>query len=88
LPIYQKSLKFSKSINCKVTSKIPTQLITIGDHLRKRRIELDLFQKDVAKIIDVSEDCITFWEKGRSKPQRRCLDKITLFRGYNPFQKA
>lgn len=59
---------------------------TIGDLIRNRRIELNLFQKEVAEIIGVSEDCITYWENERSIPQKRHLSKITSFLGYNPFQ--
>lgn len=84
LPIYQKDLTTRKRMKGRILTKIPTDLITIGDHIRKKRIELDIFQKEVAEIIDVSEDCITFWEKGRSSPQKRYLEKIKLFLGYDP----
>jgi len=43
----------------------------IGEKIRNRRIELKLLQKDVAKIIGVSEDTITFWENNRATPQAK-----------------
>ncbi len=59
---------------------------TIGEHIKKRRQELQLSQKDVAKILKVSEDCITFWENGRSKPQIQFYPKIIEFLVYFPFE--
>lgn len=41
-----------------------------------------LLQKDVAKLIGVSEDCITYWENGRSEPQIQFMPKIIEFLGY------
>lgn len=65
-------------------NKYPKSLITIGDHLRKCRMDLSLFQCDVAEIIGVSEDCVTYWENGRSTPQIQHIPKIIQFLGYNP----
>ena len=44
-----------------------------------------LLQKDVAKILNVSEDTVTYWENGRSVPQIQCYPKIMKFLGYTPF---
>ena len=38
--------------------------ITLGDHLRRRRIELGLYQKDVAAMLDVTASTIWNWEHG------------------------
>lgn len=64
--------------------KYPKSLITIADHLKKRRMDLGLFQEDVAIIIGVSTDCITYWENERSLPQIHFMPKIVEFLGYNP----
>lgn len=48
-------------------------------------MELDLLQKDVAKICGVSEDCITNWEKNRNTPQIQYYPHISNFLGYLPF---
>ena len=55
---------------------------TIGDHIRKKRLDLKIFQKDVAKILGVTEDCITLWEKNHSEPQIQYYPAITKFLGY------
>ena len=44
-----------------------------------------LFQKDVALIFKVSEDCITNWENGRAIPQIQYYPVIISFLGFNPF---
>jgi transcriptional regulator with XRE-family HTH domain len=58
---------------------------TLGEYLRNRRMEMHLLQKDVAVIIGVSEDAITYWENNRSKPQIQFYPKIISFLGFNPF---
>lgn len=43
-----------------------------------------LMQKEVAKLIGVSEDCITYWENGRSEPQIQFMPYIIKFLEYVP----
>lgn len=43
-------------------------------------------QKEVAKLIGVSEDCITYWENGRSEPQIQFIPYIIKFLGYMPLE--
>ena len=57
----------------------------LGDHIKKKRFSLALLQKDVAKILNVSEDTVTYWENGRSVPQIQFYPKIIEFLGYTPF---
>lgn len=59
---------------------------TVGQHIRNKRIQTQLLQKDVAKIIGVSEDCITYWENGRSEPQIQFMPKIIEFLDYVPIE--
>ena len=58
--------------------------ITLGDHLRRRRFELGLYQKDVAKQIGVTTSSIWNWENGWSSVTLRCMPKVIKFLGYNP----
>jgi transcriptional regulator with XRE-family HTH domain len=62
----------------------PKTLETIGDHLRKRRLDLELFQKDVAVAIGVDTCTITNWEKGHSQPELRFIPKVIDVLGYVP----
>jgi DNA-binding XRE family transcriptional regulator len=81
LPMYHIVLKAQKPSY----SQYPVSLTTIGDHLRKKRLDLNLFQKDVAKLIGVERDCIYNWENDVSKPQIHFIPKIIEFLGYMPF---
>lgn len=59
-------------------------MITIADHLIKRRLDLHLFQSDVATKIGVSTDTITYCENGRTIPQIQHMPRIIAFLDYNP----
>ncbi len=64
----------------------PENPVTIGDHIRKKRMDLKLLQKDVGVILGVTECSITNWEKNRSIPQINFFPKIIAFLGYLPFE--
>lgn len=57
----------------------------IGEHLKKRRLDLGLLQIEVAKIIGVTESTIWNWEHG-TDPELRYIPKIIEFLGYVPFE--
>ena len=40
----------------------------------------------MAKILNVAEDTITYWENGRAQPMVHCYPGIINFLGYNPFE--
>jgi transcriptional regulator with XRE-family HTH domain len=61
---------------------IPEKLVTLGDHLKKRRLDMGLYQKDVAVAIGVDTCTIANWEKGRTQPELRFVPRITEFLGY------
>ena len=64
----------------------PKTLRTVGDHLRKRRLELGLRQEDLAKRLALSVSTITHWERNDDPPAARHLPKIIEFLGYVPFE--
>jgi DNA-binding transcriptional regulator YiaG len=47
----------------------PKELLTYGEHLRKRRFDLDFSQPQVAKLINVTTDTITNWELNKNTPE-------------------
>lgn len=55
--------------------------ISLGEKIRNKRLELGLYQKDIAAIMEVSEDTITYWENNRSKPLTKQYSKIIKFLG-------
>ncbi len=57
----------------------------MGDHLRKRRLDLGLSQKDVALRLEVDQGKIWRWENNKTSPAMRDLSRIIAFLGYNPY---
>jgi transcriptional regulator with XRE-family HTH domain len=64
----------------------PTELKTIGDHLRKRRLDLNLLQKEVAQRIGADTTSLWAWETNRKAPAVRFYPSIIEFLGYYPWQ--
>ncbi len=62
----------------------PKMLKMLGDHLRKRRMDLGWLQKQVAQEIGVSEATIYNWENNRTYPAQCFNDLVIQFIGYNP----
>jgi transcriptional regulator with XRE-family HTH domain len=62
----------------------PKELKTIGDHIRKRRLDLGFDQKTIGQRIGVCCLTITGWEKRHTKPKVRHLPAIITFLGYDP----
>ncbi len=63
----------------------PQEPETLGDHLKKRRYDLSLFQKDVALRLSVNDWTICNWENSKTTPAVRYLPRIIEFLGYDPF---
>jgi DNA-binding XRE family transcriptional regulator len=62
----------------------PTELRSIGDHVRKRRENLGFLQREVALRIGVDKTTIYNWETGRTCPNLRALRGAIRFLGHNP----
>ena len=63
----------------------PKEVVSVGDHIRAKRLRLKLWQVDLAKILQVSTETITNWETGRSNPNIKYYPAIIQFLGYIPF---
>jgi len=63
----------------------PRQLNTLGDHLRKRRLDLGLLQREAADKLGVDATTICNWETNRTSPQLRFIPEILTFLGYIPY---
>ncbi len=50
-----------------------------NERLKELRKDKGLTQKELAKILNVTDDCIYFWEKGRSEPS---ISQIVLISTY------
>lgn len=68
------------------TEPYPKEINTLGDHLRKKRLDLKLRQTDVADRLGVDEMTIVNWELGKTHPRIHLLPRITELLGYCPYQ--
>ena len=62
----------------------PTELRTIGDHVRKRRLDLGLLQREAALRIGVDKTTVFNWEAGRTTPSLRARPAVITFLRYDP----
>ena len=68
---------------------MPKELIKIGDHIKKKRLESNLFQKDVGKVIGTDNFTIVNWEKNSTKNiPAKYYPKIMEFLNYCPLTKT
>lgn len=56
-------------------------LLTLGDRIRKRRLDLGLLQEEVAERLGVCEATVWHWELNRNQPGIRHRPAIHLFLG-------
>jgi transcriptional regulator with XRE-family HTH domain len=64
--------------------KVPEKVETVGDHLRRRRLELGLLQRQVAAQLGVAQGTIYNWEKNRSQPRSPHMPAVVKFLGQVP----
>lgn len=62
----------------------PDTLNTLGDHIRKTRLDRGLYQKHVAKLFRGTTDSVACWENNRNQPSLSMVPRIIAFLGYNP----
>jgi transcriptional regulator with XRE-family HTH domain len=55
----------------------------LGDHIRKKRIELGLLQRQVADRLGADPQSVNAWELNYHQPVLRRLPAITAFLGYD-----
>ncbi|MBI5769779.1 MAG: XRE family transcriptional regulator [Verrucomicrobia bacterium] len=60
---------------------------TVGEHVRKRRLDLGLGQREAAARIGVHIETLKFWEHGVLKPAIATMPKVLAFLGTNPLPK-
>lgn len=63
-------------------SNIPQNPVSIGEHIKKRRLEQGLLQRELAEILEVTTDTIRNWEHNRRHPQKHRIPKIIEFLGF------
>jgi transcriptional regulator with XRE-family HTH domain len=69
-------------------SGYPAAPATLGEHLRRRRLDLCLRQEDAARELGVRMGTVTKWELGLSPVSGACLPAVIRFLGYDPAPEA
>ncbi|MDQ3816399.1 MAG: helix-turn-helix domain-containing protein [Acidobacteriota bacterium] len=63
----------------------PDKLLTYGDHIRARRLNIGLSQREAAETIGVDETSVYNWESNRVEPSVRLIPNIIRFLAYCPY---
>ena len=58
---------------------------TLGQHLRRRRLELGLTQKQAAQRLGANPWTVLNWEKEHTVPPFEAMPSILRWLGYDPF---
>jgi transcriptional regulator with XRE-family HTH domain len=66
----------------------PQELTTLGDHVKKARLDRDLLQEDLARELGVSIGTVVNWEKNLTQVATRYLPKVVAFLGYDPRERS
>lgn len=67
---------------------VPRNPTTIGGHLRRRRLELRIFQPEAARRLGVSTVTLSRWECDKLFPNEPYRDQIVAFLGFDPFTEG
>ena len=62
----------------------PKECKHLGDHIKRRRLDLGLTRGEAAHQIGVDKDTLLRWESGAFRPTVRRLPKVLEFLGYDP----
>ncbi len=81
-------LVLPQSYNTGRVVRIPTELNTVGDHIRRKRLGLKMLQREVAERIGVGETSVFKREANTVSPEIRYIPAIIRFLGYNPLPEA
>lgn len=65
-------------------SKINQNPDTWGEHIKKKRLELGLRQRNIARILGCDTTTVHNWEIGKTKPILKLIPQLINFLGYVP----
>ncbi len=75
---------FEKTTKKPLSKAYPKELVTIGDYIRKRRLDLKLTQKELGAFLGVDECTVLNWEKQRCQPAISRMPKLMDFLDHTP----
>jgi transcriptional regulator with XRE-family HTH domain len=59
--------------------------VTLGEHIKRRRLELELTQPQAAERLGVNPTTVVCWEKGKGGPSIRSFPAIFAFLSHSPY---
>jgi transcriptional regulator with XRE-family HTH domain len=74
-----------KTLRAPKPTPYPSVPVILGDHLRRRRIDLGLLQRELANQLGMSESSVPHWERNTTAPAIRFVPRIIAFLGYDPY---
>jgi DNA-binding transcriptional regulator YiaG len=66
--------------------QVPKEPTTIGGHLKRRRLQLKIFQPEAARRLAVSTVSLSRWECDKVFPTAPHHPQIVEYLGFNPFE--
>jgi transcriptional regulator with XRE-family HTH domain len=60
---------------------------TIGEHIRRSRIQKGISQPEAARVLGVSPETVLNWEKAYRTPSIEAVPAVLRFLGYDPFPR-
>jgi len=84
VPFCRGTLLTLKALRQKDYSQNPQSL---GEHLKKRRRELGLLQREAAARMAIGTDTYANWETGKTEPVAAQFQPVVAFLGYDPTPK-
>jgi transcriptional regulator with XRE-family HTH domain len=65
---------------------VPKEPATIGGHLRRRRLQLKIWQPEAARLLGASLVSLSRWECDKVFPTAPHHAQIAAYLGYDPFK--
>jgi DNA-binding transcriptional regulator YiaG len=91
LPFYERSMRISRDKYLPSHNRgiqVPKEPTTIGGHLRRRRLQLKIFQPEAARRLGVSTVSLSRWECDKVFPTAPHHAQIVEYLGFNPFNSG
>jgi DNA-binding XRE family transcriptional regulator len=87
-PFYERTVNVSRDKYLPSRNRgipVPKQPTTIGGHLRRRRLQLRIFQPEAARSLGVTTVSLSRWECDKVFPTAPYHAQIAKYLGYNLF---
>jgi DNA-binding transcriptional regulator YiaG len=91
LPLYERSMRISRDKYLPSHNRgtqVPKEPTTVGGHLRRRRLQLKIFQPEAARRLAVSTVSLSRWECDKVFPTAPHHPQIANYLGFDPFTEA